>query len=178
MAQVIRMKKIRVAAVAVAVFALAAAAGAGPVADDRLPDLSACPELAVPDGNQVSFQADGVGVQIYQWDGAKWAFVAPEATLFHANAVVATHFGGPSWKSNSGSLVVGTVDRKCSPDPDSIPWLRLFASHTEGPGIFADTTFVQRLNTVGGLAPDEPGDFVGEVARVPYAADYVFYRKQ
>jgi hypothetical protein len=38
-------------------------------------------------------------------------------------------------------------------------------------------TFIQRLFTVGGLAPDEPGDFVGDVAEVPYAALYVFYRR-
>jgi hypothetical protein len=39
-------------------------------------------------------------------------------------------------------------------------------------------TFIQRVNTVGGLKPAEPGEEVGEVARVPYAADYYFYRKQ
>jgi len=48
---------------------------------------------------------------------------------------------------------------------------------TEGPGIFADTTFIQRVNTVGGKAPSADGAFVGQVARVPYTADYFFYRK-
>ena len=59
-----------------------------------------------------------------------------------------------------------------------IPWLLLRAASTEGPGIFNGVTYIQRLNTTGGLAPAEPGAFVGEVARVPSAADYVFYRKQ
>lgn len=54
----------------------------------------------------------------------------------------------------------------------------LKAVSSDGPGIFDGVTFIQRLNTVGGVAPAEPGDFVGELARVPYAADYVFYRKQ
>ena len=37
------------------------------------------------------------------------------------------------------------------------------------------------MNTTGGLAPGEPGEpgeFVGEVAEVPYTAEYYFYREQ
>jgi len=32
------------------------------------------------------------------------------------------------------------------------------------------------VNTVGGKAPTAPGDFPGELARVPYTAEYFFYR--
>src|SRR5262249_47345596 len=136
-----------------------------------------CTQLRVEEGNIVAFQALGIGVQTYRWDGTDWVFVAPRALLFHGNAVVATHFGGPTWESNSGSSVVGEAIDHCSPDPDSIAWLLLKAKSTDGHGIFADVTFIQRLHTVGGLAPEVPGDFVGDVAEVPYAADYVFYRK-
>jgi hypothetical protein len=64
-------------------------------------------------------------------------------------------------------------------DPDAIPWLLLAAvpASTEGPGIFADTTYIQRVNTSGGKAPSVTGNFVGQVARVPYTADYYFYRQ-
>jgi hypothetical protein len=48
---------------------------------------------------------------------------------------------------------------------------------THGPGIFADTTYIQRVNTTGGKAPSADGAFIGQVARVPYTADYFFYRK-
>jgi hypothetical protein len=61
-------------------------------------------------------------------------------------------------------------------DQDAIPWLRLQALTSEGPGIFANTTFIQRVNTTGGKAPFTDGTFVGQVARVPYTADYFFYR--
>ena len=37
-------------------------------------------------------------------------------------------------------------------------------------------TYIQRVNTVGGLAPAEPGDFVGQEVEVPYTAEYYFYR--
>jgi hypothetical protein len=62
-------------------------------------------------------------------------------------------------------------------DTNAIPWLRLQALITEGPGVFADTTFIQRVNTTGGKAPSQDGVFIGQVARVPYTADYFFYRK-
>jgi hypothetical protein len=120
-------------------------------------------------------------VQIYRWDGTAWVFVAPDATLYEDpdfHGQFATHFAGPTWESNSGSTVVGTaVLQRSSPDPDSIPWLLLKASST-GPGIFQGVTFVQRVNTVGGKAPADPGDFVGDIAEVPYTADYFFYRSQ
>src|SRR5262245_6501855 len=176
MAKAIRLDAVKLAALTLVLLAAVAPVGADPGNDNRAPDLSDCPELKVESGNKVAFQALGVGVQIYRWDGTSWVFVAPEAVLYHGNGQVATHFAGPTWESNSGSIVVGTVIDRCSPDPDAIPWLLLGAAFTDGPGIFDRVTFIQRLNTVGGLAPDEPGDFVGEVARVPYAADYVFYR--
>ena len=161
--------------------ALAALAGADPSIDLRAPNLGACQRLQVPPGNELIFHAFGAGVQIYRWDSTSWKFVAPQAVLF-ADAVhhgiVGIHFGGPTWESVSGSKVVGAVVQRCTPDLDAIPWLLLRAVSSEGPGIFDGVTYIQRLNTVGGVAPAEPGDFVGEVARVPYAADYVFYRKQ
>jgi hypothetical protein len=62
-------------------------------------------------------------------------------------------------------------------DTNAIPWLRLDAVNPEGPGILAGTTFIQRVNTTGGKAPSENGAFVGQVARIPYTADYFFYRQ-
>lgn len=145
--------------------------------DGRAPDLGESEEVAVPEGNKVAFRTYAEGVQVYRWNGAAWAFVGPEAWLFDQDGeVVGIHYGGPTWKSNSGSKVVAAVIDRCTPDPDSIPWLLLGAVATEVPGIFRGVTYIQRINTEGGLAPAEPGDFVGDEARVPYAADYYFYR--
>jgi hypothetical protein len=155
-------------------------AAAAPGNDNRAPDLGDCQQLQVGPGNKVAFRVFGVGVQIYQWTGTSWVFVAPEAVLFADagdNGVVGIHFGGPTWQSNSGSEVVGKLIDFCTPDPSAIPWVLLGAASTEGPGIFDGVTYVQRLNTVGGKAPTAPGDFPGQMARVPYTADYVFYRK-
>ena len=98
----------------------------------------------------------------------KWDFVAPEAILYvdeGGNGVVGIHYGGPTWESPGGSRVIGEVVDRCTRNPDAIDWLLLRGKASGGPGIFNGVTFIQRINTVGGKAPAEAGDFVGEVAR-------------
>jgi uncharacterized protein (TIGR03118 family) len=143
----------------------------------RAPEVPA--DIAVPTNNRVYFHGFAVGVQMYTWDGASWGPAVPEATLFDAHGrVVATHFKGPTWQSNSGSRVVGAVVPPTAiVDPNAIPWVLLRAATTEGPGIFDHATFVHRVNTVGGKSPSVDGTVIGQVARVPYTADYFFYRK-
>jgi hypothetical protein len=158
---------------------LAAPAGADPSDDLRPPDLGDCQQLQVRPGNELIFHAFGAGVQVYRWDGTSWNFVAPQAVLFAdsgLHGIVGIHFGGPTWESVSGSRVVGAVIDHCTPDPDAIPWLLLQATSSEGPGVFDGVSYLQRLNTVGGIAPGVPGAFPGQVVRVPYTADYYFYR--
>jgi hypothetical protein len=172
----------------VCALALLLGAGLTAIADDnRAPDVP--DTIAVGVGNKVHFHGFGVGVQIYTWNGTSWGSAVPEATLFDDEGnIVATHFGvfaangsfvGPAWQSNSGSRVLGLLPPAAViMDQDAIPWLRLSAdpANTDGPGIFAETTFIQRVNTTGGKAPKADGTFVGQVARVPYTADYFFYR--
>lgn len=145
--------------------------------DNRAPEV---PEgIAAPEFNKVHFHGYAEGFQIYTWNGVDWGRAVPSATLFDDDGnVVIKHFAGPSWQSNSGSLVVASLFHPpVTVDPNSIPWLLLKAVHNEGNGILAEVTFVQRVNTFGGLPPTEPGIKVGDVAKVPYTADYFFYRK-
>jgi hypothetical protein len=149
--------------------------------DGRMPELPApvCDSLHVASGHQVAFHAYALGVQIYRWNGTSWDFVAPEATLY-ANASfrgkVGIHYAGPTWESNSGSKVVARRLSGCTADPTAIDWLLLEKVSTGGPGIFSQVTHIQRVNTTGGKAPTAPGAFVGAEARVPYTAEYYFYR--
>ncbi|HUQ81321.1 MAG TPA: DUF3455 domain-containing protein [Gemmatimonadaceae bacterium] len=141
----------------------------------RTPDLSACPDLAI-DG-KLAYHVYAKGVQIYRWSGSAWTLVGPDAQLSAdaaGNSTVGIHYAGPTWESNSGSKVVGTVAKRC-PQPNAIPWLLLDAA-SEGPGIFHRVTQIQRVNTVGGSAPAAPGAFVGAEERVAYSAEYFFYR--
>ena len=157
---------------------VAVPAGAEPGNDNRAPELGDCEEIAVDAGHKVAFHAYAEGVQIYRWNGSSWTFLAPEAVLFtEGHGIVGIHYGGPTWESNSGSKVVGSVLER-GPVPGTIPWLKLAAASNDAPGIFQGVTFIQRVNTTGGSAPAAPGGFVGEEARVPYTADYFFYRQQ
>ena len=146
-----------------------------------VPDLGSCGILEVEEGHKAFSVLYAEGVQIYRWNGTSWTFVAPDAVLFpneNAEGAVGIHYAGPTWESLSGSKVVASVVDRCTPDPTAIPWLKLKAVYTEGPGMFERVTFIQRVNTVGGIAPAEPGTVVGQIARVPYTTDYVFYRAQ
>ena len=152
---------------------VATPASAGPA----VPDLDGLARLQVPRGNRVSYITYAEGVQIYRWNGTAWTFVAPEADLYDWDGdKVGTHYAGPTWESADGSKVVGAVLERWIADSDAIPWLLLNAVSSEGSGVFRGVTYIQRLFTVGGLAPTEPGDVVGEEVRVPYSAWYIFYR--
>jgi hypothetical protein len=147
--------------------------------DNRAPEVPV--EIRVPDGHKVHFHGFARGHQIYTWNGADWGLAVPRATLFDDEGnIVSSHSGGPTWTSNSGSQVVGALPpQSVIVDLESIPWLLLAAlpNLTHGPGIFADTSLIHRVNTAGGKAPSVNGTFIGQVAEVPYIADYFFYRK-
>lgn len=151
----------------------------------RTPDLPTplCDSIRVDAGHEVAFHTYAVGVQVYRWNGTAWVFVEPVASLFADKGYrgqVGTHYAGPTWESNSGSKVIGrrVAGTGCTPDAGAIPWLKLEAVTTDGPGIFNGVTFIQRVNTTGGNAPAAPGTTVGEEARIPYTAEYYFYRAQ
>ncbi len=141
--------------------------------------------LEVPDGNKICFHTYAYGVQIYvvtlTSTGYAWVFSAPEANLYSNEGLtgqVGTHYAGPTWESNSGSAVVGTrLQGVASPVAGAIPWLLLGAVSSHGPGVFKDVTYIQRVNTSGGVAPTTGADAstLGQIARVPYTAEYYFY---
>jgi hypothetical protein len=166
----------------VAELALASNLAAQALDNVQPPELPpVCNSLQVPSGHEeVSLRVYAVGVQIYRWNGASWDFVAPVANLYadaNYRKEVGFHYAGPTWESNDGSKVVAARLAGCSPDPaTAIPWLLLQSVSTEGFGIFRKVTYVQRVNTIGGLAPATPGAFIGAEARVPYTTEYYFYR--
>jgi hypothetical protein len=89
--------------------------------DNRAPEVP--PEIFVDSStNKVQLQALGVRSQNYTWDGFTWTGPVPEATLFDSEGnIVATHFAGPTWKSNSGSQVLAAANGKVTPDLTAIP---------------------------------------------------------
>src|SRR6476646_6297525 len=103
---------------------------AEPGNDNRAPDLSDYQRLQVGAGNKVAFDVYAEGFQIYRWNGTQWLLSRPDAVLYAgatAQGVVGIHYVGPTWESNSGSYVVGSVLQRFTPDPTAIPWLLLQA---------------------------------------------------
>ncbi len=126
------------------------------------------------------------GVQIYecrvkkdQAGAYEWAFVAPEADLFDATGKkIGRHYAGPHWESTDGSKIVGTLNERAdAPLANAIPWLLLNAKSVGPEGSFSKITSIQRVNTVGGVAPREVCSqaVVGTPARINYTADYYFF---
>jgi hypothetical protein len=142
-----------------------------------------CSIINVEAGHKLAFHVYAKGVQIYKWNGTEWVFDAPRAALFAEEnffGEVGTHFRGPNWESKSGSRVKAAAvpGKACTPDPSAIAWLQLAANETSGAGIFKGVTFIQRVNTTGGLRPTEPGSTLGEIKEVEYTAEYYFYRAE
>jgi hypothetical protein len=178
----LKIKRVMTLAVLLVVIGLAPVSIPAAPAHDNIepPELPApCESLQVQPGNRLAFRAYAVGVQIYRWNGTAWTFVEPEATLFadpNYHHKVGFHYLGPTWEGNSGGKVVATRVQGCTPNAAAIPWLLLQAVTNQGPGLFGSVTYIQRVNTVGGLMPTAPGRSVGAVAEVPYTAEYFFYR--
>jgi len=149
----------------------------------ELPDQ--CSSIKVEEGNKLAFHAYAKGVQIYKWNlvTQQWDLVAPQAGLFAEDSYhgeIGTHYVGPKWESKSGSLVEArrVLGTGCTPDPTAIAWLLLKQIRTEGNGIFSKVTFIQRVNTVGGLPPSTQGEFDGQIKESAYTAEYYFYKAE
>jgi Protein of unknown function (DUF3455) len=145
------------------------------------------PGLEVPSNQQFSFLSSAKGYQIYTCQVAPdnpntyaWTLKAPLADLFNSRGrPMGKHYGGPTWEARDNSkIVAGVKARANSPDSNAIPWLLLEVKSHEGQGIFTPVNWIQRLNTVGGKAPTQPCDASQQnrEVRVPYSADYYFYR--
>ena len=141
--------------------------------------------LRVPEDQTLFLVALASGVQIYQCtqksDGTfAWVLESPEATLTSPEGKpLGKHYAGPTWEANDGSTVAGVVkERDPGPTDSAIPWLLLTAKATTGSGTFTPTKSIQRLATVGGVAPHEACGTANlkQSARVPYTARYYFYR--
>jgi hypothetical protein len=108
-----------------------------------------------------------------------WAFVAPEAALNdRKGARVGRYYGGPTWEGNDGSKVVGKQLAVSPAAAGNIPLQLVEVTTAASSGMFAGVRYIQRLETVGGVAPATPcaAGNVGAKQTVKYQADYAFYR--
>lgn len=181
-------------ALSLTLFLVACTASAPEVTSSAADDLSthACPAnvpaaLAPAADQDLAFVLRASGTQNYTCNGTAWVFVAPDALLYPVHSCEADddplvhHYAGPTWEwLDDGSTVVAAKAAGATVDTTAIPWLLLNAVSHAGDGRMTDITSIQRLETVGGLAPSSGCDaaHAGATANVPYTAKYFFYRSR
>ena len=160
--------------------------------------------IQVPAGDRLFLAGHAFGTQNYIClpSGAvfAWTLFGPQASLFHNDRQVMTHFLSPNpdeagtlratWQHSVDTSAVWARAIATSSDPGfvapgAIPWLLLEVVGAEGGPTggrrLTVATYIHRLNTVGGSAPAtgcSQSANVGSRIFVPYEADYFFYRDQ
>jgi hypothetical protein len=149
-------------------------------------DNATLPEpVRAPAGQKVTMTTTGVGEITYECREKKdmagqheWAFVGPVATLYGADRKpVGKYYAGPTWEAADGSKVTGKQVAVAPASAGNLPLQLVKAEPAMGAGAMAGVTYIQRLNTRGGVAPMTACDAMGKGRRqvVAYEADYVFY---
>jgi len=156
--------------------------GAAPAySQATLPDA-----VKVPAGHKVALETVGVGEITYECRAKvdapsvfEWVFVGPQADLnSRSGAKLGAYYGPPAtWASNDGSKITGTQVAVSPAGAGSIPLQLVKANPASGAGAMQGVTYVQRVATMGGVAPSAPcaSDSAGKKQIVKYQADYIFW---
>lgn len=165
---------------------LAACAAQGPTmapfSQSTLPDA-----VKVPPGHRVALETAASGDISYECRVKKdmagqfeWVFVGPDATLRDRQGTRSGRYFGPpaTWESNDGSRIGGMQVAVAGTGNSDIPLQLVKANPATGAGVLQGVTYIQRVNTRGGVAPAQPcgAASTGQRQLVPYAADYIFWR--
>lgn len=111
-------------------------------------------------------------------DQFEWAFAGPVATLNSNGQVVGKYYAGPTWEANDGSKITGKQVAVSPAAAGAIPLQLVKTDPAQGGGALTGVSYIQRLNTQGGVAPALPCGVAqkGQRQVVSYQADYVFYK--
>jgi Protein of unknown function (DUF3455) len=184
------------AATAAVAASILISSGAAEAAPDAPPSLSATNSSAQSSGVTANDQLDpkiqvtaedkaqiittlrGVGKQVYDCVGTTWTLREPVAGLFTLRGVPAgIHGKGPFWANLDGSHVDGAPLANVDGGKGNVPWLKIKGSQPPNvltTGLFSKVTFIQRIDTRGGVAPT--GTCSGTATKaVDYTANYVFW---
>ena len=143
--------------------------------------------VQVPAGNKVAMETVGVGEITYQCNPKKdmagqfeWVFVGPDAKLNdRSGRQVGKYYGPPAtWESMDGSKITGTQLAVAPSSAGNIPLQLVKANPAMGSGAMTGITYIQRVATVGGVAPAMACDAgnAGSKQIVRYQSDYIFYK--
>ena len=174
-------------AIATAAVALIAACGSMTPVMPGYTQVALPAAVQVPAGNKVALETIGVGEITYQCSAKKdmagqfeWMFAGPDAVLLdRSGKQVGKYYGPPAtWEAMDGSKLTA-VQLAVAPNmAGSIPLQLVKGNPAMGAGAMQGVTYIQRVNTQGGVAPVAPCTAANLSAKqiVKYQADYIFYK--
>ena len=153
-----------------------------PFSQASLPDA-----VKVPMGHVVAMETMAAGDITYQCRAKKdmagqyeWMFVGPDAGLKNRSGQgVGKYYGPPAtWESMDGSKVTGAQVAVAPASAGSIPLQLVKANPAIGMGAMQGVSYIQRVNTQGGVAPASMcgAATLDQKQTVKYTADYIFWR--
>ena len=180
-------KSIQIFGSVAAVTLLAACASQPMMAAKPFNQSALAAAVQVPAGHAVALETVGAGTITYECrakanttDQFEWVFVGPDAKLMdRAGKPVGTYYGPPAtWQATDGSKITGTQVAVSPAATGAIPLQLVKANPAMGEGAMKGLAYIQRVATVGGVAPAKPcsAATVRSKEVVNYQADYIFYR--
>lgn len=158
------------------------AAPTAPPAGPSAPSLGLFSKIKVPDGQAPVLKLAARGVQVFRCEArgneSQWMFRVPEADLLDdAGKVVGRHGANFSFEHTDGSRLLGkVVSYDEAPSRSDLRWL-LLSTTTFGKGALDGVTYVQRVNTRGGMPPAScEAKQRNQLLRVDFSSDFIFYR--
>lgn len=153
-----------------------------PFSQASLPDA-----VKVPAGNRVALETVGAGDITYECrarkdmaDQFEWVFVGPDAALNDRTGKrIGRYYGPPAtWESMDGSKATGAQLAMSPAGAPNIPLQLVKANPATGAGAMQGVTYIQRVATIGGVAPAAvcAASSLGQKQAVKYQADYIFWR--
>lgn len=181
------MLRIATASASVLFVSLLAACGSMTPMQPMYSQASLPAAIQVPAGNKVAMETVGVGDITYQCSAKKdmagqfeWVFVGPDARLNNRSGTqVGKYYGPPAtWESMDGSRLTATQIAVAPNGTGNIPSQLVKANPAMGSGAMSGVTYIQRVDTKGGVAPAMPcaAGNMGAKHVVKYQADYIFYK--
>jgi hypothetical protein len=182
----IAMRRLLFSSSAVSAVCLLAACASGGMAAKPFDQAALPAAVQVPVGHKVMLETVGVGEITYECrakaamaDQFEWVFVGPDAKLLsRSGKELGKYFGPPAtWQSADGSKVTGVQVAVSPAQPGAIPLQLVKANPAMGQGAMQGVSYIQRVATVGGVAPAKPCDasVVRSKVIVKYQADYIFW---
>ena len=141
------------------------------------------PSVTPPEASEEAFRLEASGEQVFRClidaRGWYWKFEAPNAYLFDplTNQAVAKHGYNFTFVHNDGSCLTTRIVSTAPQGKKDLSDALFTVASRDGYGRLSQIQYVQRLNAKGGVPTTMcTKEKRGQLARVPFTADFIFYR--